>query len=104
MVNMRNPRLKAEKTRVDTTSGAGPSSYDSADRPTLTLSNLRNIDSINDVVMQTQGNAVYLAIPVSVSGNVVTYMVAEGKSGANAEVADTTDVSAVTFQVMAYGQ
>lgn len=103
MVQYRNKRLIEQRTRMDSVSGVGPASYATATKPTLTLANLRNIDSINDVTMETT-SAVYKPKPVSVSGNVVTYLVAEGAAGADVEVIDTTDLHLVTFIARARGQ
>lgn len=104
MVQYRNPNLIAERTRMDSNSALGPASYLTASKPTITLNNLRNIDNINDVVIQARDNAVFLGVPVSISGNVVTYLVAEGTAGANAEVVDTTVLNGVTFEAIARGQ
>jgi len=53
-------------------SGTGPASYDSAARPTLAIPGVTHIDKVGDVQMWALG---YAPMPVSVSGNVVTYAV-----------------------------
>lgn len=81
MVKFRNMN---EMPRMVGTSQAGPASYDNTSRPTITFSDVRTIDSISDVQITNDGG--YVAEPVSVSGNIVTFLV---RTGQNAETAHT---------------
>lgn len=56
----------------DYTTTAGPASYSSAARPTVTFARIRNIRSLQDVVIWAPGYDIDI---VSISGNVATYRV-----------------------------
>lgn len=99
----RNPRLIEDRTIEDSQTGAGPANYQAASRPTLTFNNLREIDSINDVEMSID-NAVWTPRPVSVSRNVLTYLLVRGTAGACSEVANGTNTSGANIRATAIGQ
>ena len=103
MVQMRNMRLLKDKTRKAMASGLGPASYNNAARPTLTFNDLRNIDNVGDVKIQCS-SAVYIAKPMSISNNVLTYLVMRGNNGASTETANATVLNAITFNAVAVGQ
>ena len=88
----------------------GPSSY-SAGGFNVTIGEL---EKVSKAIVQVIGGGEYLAQVVSISGNVVTVKVrdnieqevAEGGSSTytiGGEVSDGTDLSSVTFYVIAYG-
>ena len=101
-MQIRNIQRVRDRTRVDSITGVGPASYATAAKPTLTLGNLRNIDSLDDVHIETD-SLVYKAKPTLITGNVVTYLVCEGTAGADTEVIDTTVLNAVNFRVVGRG-
>ena len=105
MVQMRNGRLIAEKTIDAFASTAGPNPYDESSRPTMTFSDLRNIDNVGDCSIHCSDGA-YIAKPVSISGNILTFLVLLGTAGANREVlvGDAVDMSLITFYGQARGQ
>jgi len=105
LVQMRNSRLIAEKTIDAVASVAGPNPYDDGSRPTMTFNDLRQIDNIGDCSIQCSDGA-YIAKPVSISNNVLTFLVLQGNAGANTEVAvgDTINMSGITFYGQARGQ
>ena len=101
-MQIKNMQLVRDKGRVDSIAGVGPADYLTGAKPTITLGNLRNIDSIDDVHVETDGY-VYKPKVSLISGNVVTLTWAEGAVGADAEVADHTDLHLVNFFVSARG-
>lgn len=72
MTVFRSKNVYNRKIRESRTSAAGPASYDSGTRPTMTFTNLRCINAVDDVLIAAEGYEVEI---VSVSGNVVTYKV-----------------------------
>ncbi len=88
-----------------THSEAGPSSYDRAAPPTMTVPGTRNIESIDQVSMiategETGDDTGITVMPISVAGNVVTYRAyAAGTPAALLNEVTTTDnLSAIDIQ------
>ena len=102
MTHYRNHRAEKERTKIDTTSAAGPNPYNPAARPTLTFLNLREIESIEDVKMAVN-SGIWVPKPISVAGNVLTYAVIVGAAGADLELG-AVNISGVTFCATARGR
>ena len=101
-MQIRNRDVMKAKQIDGSVSALGPANYQAAGRPTLTFNNLKNIENIRDIVMDTD-SALYTPQPFSVAGNVLTYIVGIGANGPRTECVNGTDLGAVTFRATAVG-